>query len=63
MNPHPLPRSPGRSDRRSTSVTFHFQSVPDGVYKFLLNYQDHSVKFYDCIATPQDLSLPPISIY
>ena len=25
-----------------------FQSVPDGVYKFLLNYQDHGVKFYDC---------------
>ena len=27
-----------------------FQSAPDGVYKFLLNYQDHGVKFYDCRA-------------
>ena len=25
-----------------------FQSVPDGVYKYLLNYQDHGLKFYDC---------------
>ena len=24
-----------------------FQSCPDGEYKFLMNYQDHGVKFYD----------------
>jgi hypothetical protein len=27
-----------------------FQSAPDGVYKYLLNYQDHGVKYYDCRA-------------
>ena len=25
-----------------------FQSCPDGEYKFLLNYQDHGIKLYDC---------------
>ena len=33
-----------------------FQSVPDGVYKFLLNYQDHGIKYYDCRCLPNKSS-------
>ena len=35
--------------RRGQIDLIDFQSLPDGDYKFLLNYQDHGIKLFHCM--------------
>ena len=44
--------------RRGQVDLIDFQSMPDGDFKFLLNYQDHGIKLYDCRPTKVRWSEP-----